>query len=39
MELKGIYKDFVDVKNSLLKGDSHLIVVKGLLSNPIMRDE
>ena len=39
MEPEGSYKDLVDVENNLLYSDSHLGVVRCLLSNPIVSEE
>ena len=39
MEPEESYEDFVDVENSLLYGDSHLGVIRCLLSNPILIDK
>ena len=36
---EGSYEDFIDVENSVLQGDSHLGVVRCLLSNPIASEE
>ena len=39
MEPEGNYEDLVDVENSLLQADSHLGVVRCLLSNPVVSEE
>lgn len=39
VEPEGNYEDLVDVENSLLQGDSHLRVVRCLLSNPVASEE
>ena len=39
MELEGSYEDLLDVENILLQGNSHLVVVRCLLSNPVASEE
>jgi len=39
VEPEGSYEDLVDVENSLLYSDSHLVIVRCLLSNPIVSEE
>jgi len=39
VEPKGSCEDLIDVKNSLLEGDSHFGVVRSLLSNPVTSEQ
>ena len=39
MEAEGSYEDLVEVENSLLLGNSHLGVVRFLLSKPVLSHE